>query len=92
MVKTLSLVLLICLEILLKSALDVMPLSLPCILVICDLRSFMILLQCLTLQFIIDLWVLHNISFLVLDWNCFKFSFTPLGTIFLLKHLRLECK
>ena len=40
------------------------------------------LLQCLTLQFRIDLCVLHKITFSDLDWNCFRLSFTPLGTIF----------
>ena len=40
----------------------------------------------------IDLWVLQMIF---LSWkveNCLMFNFTPLGTIFWLRHLRLKCK
>ena len=42
----------------------------------------MILLQCLTRELIIDLWVLHNICFSVFELNCFRFNFTHLGTMF----------
>ena len=90
--KTFSFVLVIWVVILLKSVLDVLALILSWILMICDLRSLMILLQYLTWWLRIDLWVLHNICFSDFEFNCLRFNFTHLGTIFLLRHLRLKCK
>ena len=87
-----SLDLVIKFDILLKSLLVDLQLMLSLIFVIWNLRSFMILLHFLTQLLRMDQCVLQSICFSWNESNCLRLSLIPLGTIFLLKHLKLKCK
>ena len=90
--NTFSLDLCITLTVSLKSLLLNLFFILALILSMCVCSFLIILLQCLTRLFKMDLCVLQMIF---LSWkveNCLMFNLTPFGTMFWLRHLRLQCK